>query len=82
MGKASLCIRRKQLASLGEERAVSKGRWHKPHVLLIAGTRVSKTTAIRRVADELEAKGLRGFYTEKIREGGERLGFRLVSTCY
>jgi nucleoside-triphosphatase THEP1 len=72
-----------QAASVGEERAVSKGRWHKPHVLLIAGTPgIGKTTAIRRVADELEAKGLWGFYTEKIREGGERLGFRLVSTCY
>ena len=77
---ASLCIRRERPTSLGEEQALLKGREDKPHVLLITGTPgIGKTTAIRRVADELEAKGLRGFYTEEIREGGERLGFRLVS---
>lgn len=49
------------------------------HVLLITGTPgIGKTTVIRRVADKIEAKGLRGFYTEEIREGGERRGFRLV----
>jgi nucleoside-triphosphatase len=59
---------------------LSKGREDKPHVLLITGKPgIGKTTAIRRVADELEAKGLRGFYTEEIRQGGERSGFRLVS---
>jgi nucleoside-triphosphatase len=48
-------------------------------VLLITGMPgVGKTTVIRRVADGLEPKGLRGFYTEEIREGGERRGFRLV----
>jgi nucleoside-triphosphatase len=39
---------------------------------------IGKTTVIRRVADELGADGVRGFYTEEIREGGERVGFRLV----
>jgi nucleoside-triphosphatase len=49
------------------------------HVLLITGTPgIGKTTAIRRVAEGIEADGLRGFYTEEIRESGERRGFRLV----
>jgi nucleoside-triphosphatase len=39
---------------------------------------IGKTTVMRRVADELGADGIRGFYTEEIREEGERLGFRLV----
>ncbi len=33
---------------------------------------------VRRVADRLEPSGLRGFYTEEIRQAGERRGFRLV----
>ena len=40
---------------------------------------MGKTTVIRRVAAQLEGKRLRGFYTEEIREGGERRGFRLVN---
>ncbi len=52
----------------------------KPHVLLITGAPGSgKTTVIRRAADRFGRKGLRGFYTEEIREQGERRGFRLVS---
>jgi nucleoside-triphosphatase len=48
-------------------------------VLLITGTPgIGKTTVIRRVAEGIEADGLRGFYTEEIRESGERRGFRLV----
>jgi nucleoside-triphosphatase len=39
---------------------------------------IGKTTVIRRVANELGAEGLRGFCTEEIRKGGERLSFRLV----
>ena len=51
-----------------------------PHVLLITGTPgIGKTTVIRRVADRVDAEGLRGFYTEEIRERRERRGFRLVS---
>jgi nucleoside-triphosphatase len=34
---------------------------------------------IRRVADRLETKGVRGFYTKEMREAGERRGFELVS---
>jgi nucleoside-triphosphatase len=53
---------------------------HKQHVLLITGTPgIGKTTVIRRAAEGLKHKGLRGFYTEEIREDGERRGFRLVS---
>jgi nucleoside-triphosphatase len=58
---------------------MSKGR-EKPHVLLITGQPgIGKTTVIRRVADGLDAKELRGFYTEEIRQRGERRGFRLMS---
>lgn len=49
-------------------------------MLLITGTPgIGKTTVIRRVAERIKAEGLRGFYTEEIREGRERRGFRLVS---
>ncbi len=48
-------------------------------VLLLTGAPgVGKTTLIRRVAEGLGSKGLRGFYTEEIRESRERRGFRLV----
>lgn len=50
-----------------------------PHVLLLTGAPgVGKTTVIRRVAAQLEMGQLRGFFTEEIREGGGRRGFRLV----
>jgi nucleoside-triphosphatase len=53
---------------------------NEPHVLLITGTPgIGKTTVIRRVAERVDAEGLRGFYTEEIRERRERRGFRLVS---
>jgi nucleoside-triphosphatase len=49
-----------------------------PYALLLTGAPgVGKTTVIRRVAAQLEMRHLRGFYTEEIREGGERRGFRL-----
>jgi nucleoside-triphosphatase len=49
-----------------------------PHALLLTGPPgVGKTTVVRRVAAQLEKRQLRGFYTEEIREGGERRGFRL-----
>jgi nucleoside-triphosphatase len=59
---------------------MSQNRKFKPHVLLITGAPgIGKTTVIRRIADELRNKGLRGFYTEEIREKGERRGFRMVA---
>ncbi len=52
---------------------------NRKNVLLITGAPgIGKTTVIRRTADELKHKALRGFYTEEIREDGERRGFRLV----
>jgi nucleoside-triphosphatase len=63
-----------------ERKAALRSREQTPHVLLITGTPgIGKTTVIRRVAAGLDATGLRGFYTEEIREDGERCGFRLVS---
>jgi nucleoside-triphosphatase len=48
------------------------------HALLLAGTPgCGKTTLIRRVAGGLGGRRVRGFTTEEIREGGERLGFSL-----
>ena len=53
---------------------------NKPHVLLLTGVPgIGKTTVIRRAADRLKDKAVRGFYTEEIRENGARSGFRLVS---
>jgi nucleoside-triphosphatase len=59
------------------------------HVLLITGPPgVGKTTIVRKVADALRdagspahgrARGLQGFWTEEIRVGGERRGFRAVT---
>ena len=51
----------------------------KARVLLITGTPgVGKTTLIRRVAEGLSGRPLGGFYTEELREAGQRTGFRLV----
>ena len=49
-----------------------------PHVLLLSGVPgVGKTTVIRQVAERLSCDRLAGFYTEEIRGGGQRRGFRL-----
>ncbi len=40
---------------------------------------VGKTSAIRKIAASRSGLHLRGFYTEEIREAGERRGFRLVT---
>jgi nucleoside-triphosphatase len=50
----------------------------KRHLLITAVPGAGKTTVIRRVAAELDAETLSGFYTEEMRIGGERRGFRLV----
>ncbi len=48
-------------------------------ILLLTGVPgVGKTTLVRRVVDRLEGLRLAGFTTEEIREGGRRLGFRIV----
>jgi len=77
---ANLSAARTGRTSLVERRVVSENHVIKPHVLSITGTPgIGKTTVIRRVADRLKTEGIRGFYTEEIREGGQRCGFRLVS---
>jgi nucleoside-triphosphatase len=48
-------------------------------ILLLTGMPgIGKTTVIRRVAERLQGIKLGGFYTEELREAGERTGFRLV----
>lgn len=50
------------------------------HVLLLTGRPgVGKTTAIHRIAASLAGWRLAGFYTEEIRESGQRQGFRAVT---
>ena len=48
-------------------------------LLLTGSPGVGKTTALRRVVGALGIEPLRGFYTEEIRAGGTRQGFRLVT---
>jgi nucleoside-triphosphatase len=50
----------------------------KGHALLLTGVPgVGKTTVLRKVADEIRDRTLRGFLTDEIREGGARVGFRI-----
>lgn len=53
------------------------------HVLLLTGSPgIGKTTVIRKVASEIKRQHcirLGGFVTEEIRQGEQRLGFRLVT---
>lgn len=50
----------------------------KARALLLTGAPgVGKTTAVRKVSQELRACRLRGFTTKEIREEGTRVGFRL-----
>lgn len=46
-------------------------------LLLTGPPGVGKTTVIRRVAQGLSGRRIRGFTTEEVREGGERVGFRI-----
>ena len=51
----------------------------KPRILLITGTPGSgKTTLIRKLAAGVARYRVAGFYTEEMREAGQRQGFRLV----
>lgn len=47
------------------------------NILVTSLPGVGKTTLIIKLAERLKPYRLQGFYTEEIREGGERLGFRL-----
>src|SRR5262245_9707116 len=48
-----------------------------PKVLLTGAPGSGKTTLVREVVRELDPSRVAGFTTEEIREGGERLGFRV-----
>lgn len=51
-----------------------------PHILLLTGTPgIGKTTLFCNVASQLSQYRIGGFYTEEIREAGQRKGFRLVT---
>jgi nucleoside-triphosphatase len=55
-------------------------RGKRAHILLLTGSPgVGKTTLVRRIIERLPAIRPRGFYTEELRERGERRGFRAVS---
>jgi nucleoside-triphosphatase len=47
-------------------------------LLLTGPPGVGKTTVLRRLASRLRERRLHGFYTEEIRAGDRRIGFRLV----
>ena len=51
----------------------------KPHLLITGAPGCGKTTALRRAAEQLANLRPGGFYTEEMRTGGERVGFRLVA---
>ncbi len=50
---------------------------HPKNIFVTSLPGVGKTTLIMKLAERLKPYRLQGFYTEEIREGGERLGFRL-----
>ena len=53
---------------------------NKPHILLLTGVPgIGKTTLVRKVAAEMQQHCIGGFYTEEIRQSGQRQGFRLVT---
>jgi nucleoside-triphosphatase len=49
------------------------------HLLLTGPPGIGKTTVVRRLAGHLASLRLTGFYTEEIREAGERVGFRAIT---
>ena len=49
------------------------------HLLVVGRPGVGKTTLVKRLTQELRGGPIDGFYTEELREDGERLGFWLSS---
>jgi len=47
------------------------------HILLTGKPATGKTTLLKRIVKELPSCG--GFYTEEITEGGQRIGFKIVT---
>lgn len=53
---------------------------NKQHILLLTGVPgIGKTTLIRKVAAQIQQYRIGGFYTEEIRQSGQREGFRLIT---
>jgi nucleoside-triphosphatase len=49
------------------------------HILITGIPGIGKTTLIRGISERLQSFNPAGFFTEEIRERGERKGFRLIS---
>jgi len=49
------------------------------NILITGPPGIGKTTALRRVADLLAGRRIVGFYTEEVRVGGVRTGFRIAT---
>lgn len=49
------------------------------HLLIVGRPGVGKTTLIKRLTEPLRGRRIDGFYTEELREEGQRLGFWLSS---
>ena len=49
-----------------------------PNLLLTGPPSCGKTTIVRRVVELLRARRLAGFYTEELREHGQRFGFKAI----
>ena len=47
------------------------------HILIMGRPGIGKTTALRRVLEGLDPQRVSGFYTEEIRAGGSRRGFKV-----
>ncbi len=50
------------------------------NILLTGLPGCGKTTVVRHVVELLKARRLAGFYTEELREHGQRVGFAAVGT--
>lgn len=49
------------------------------NILLTGTPRVGKTTLVKRVVEGTRERGAGGFYTEEIRDRGDRIGFKILT---
>ncbi len=49
------------------------------NILLTGTPRVGKTTLVKRVVEGIRERGAGGFYTEEIRDRGDRTGFKILT---
>ncbi|MGD8910913.1 MAG: nucleoside-triphosphatase [Chromatiales bacterium] len=53
---------------------------HGTHILLLTGNPgIGKTTLLCRVSEQVRDLSMSGFYTQELRESGQRTGFRLIT---